>query len=82
MSKSCLSQNLPKCTSKGAGGQIFEPWFRKILVNAIVNREKQDRKRNNENVDALQNKQQTRRGGNEEKQGMPQENQDKLGEIE
>ena len=53
-----------------------------MLVNAIVNREKQDRKRNKENVDALQNKQQTRRGGNEEKQGMPQENQDKLGEIE
>ena len=29
---------LPKCTSEGADGQTFEPWFRKMLVNAIVNR--------------------------------------------
>ena len=45
---------LPKCTSKGADGQTFEPWFRRMLVNAIVNREKHKRKRNNENVSELQ----------------------------
>jgi len=80
--------NLPKCTSKGADGPTFEPWFRKMLVNAIVNREKQEWKKNKENVSELQKKQQTRRGRNKEEQGIPQENQnmleynkDKLGEI-
>ena len=53
---------LPKCTSEGADGQTFEPWFRKMLVNAIVNREKQKRKRNKENVDELQKKTANKRG--------------------